>query len=66
MKKILFFVLGIKFREYPLWWKIMTMSVTALIIIYTYYINIYSHLFWLVLPVQYWIYFGFNDTKNNN
>ena len=38
----------------------MTMSITALIITYTYYINLYSHLYWLVLPMQYSIYFGFN------
>jgi hypothetical protein len=63
MKKILLSLLGIKFREYPLWWKIMTMSVTALIITYTYFTNLYSHLFWLVLPIQYLIYFGFNNTK---
>ena len=66
MKKILLSLLGIKFREYPLWWKIMTMSVTALIITYTYITNLYSHLFWLVLPIQYWIYFGFNNTKEPN
>ena len=44
MKKLILSLLGIKFREYPLWWKIMTMSVTVLIITYTYFINLYSHL----------------------
>ena len=66
MKKLILSLLGIKFREYPLWWKIMIISVTALIITFTYFTNLSSHLFWLVLPMQYWIYFGFNNTKELN
>ena len=59
-------VLGIKFNEYPHGWKILSMVVTALIIAYTYYINSYSHYYWLVLPIQSWIYFRFKlPTKIN-
>ena len=58
-------VLGIKFKEYPHWWKILSMVVTALIIAYTYYINSYSHYYWLVLPIQYWIFFGYNYTNKD-
>ena len=66
MKKLLSLVLGFNFKEYPLWWKIMTISTTALIITYTYYINLYSHFYWIVLPIQYWLYFSYNDTKKDN
>jgi len=58
-------VLGIKFKEYPHWWKILSMVVTALIIAYTYYINSYSHYYWLVLPIQYWIFFGSKNTNKD-
>ena len=58
-------VLGIKFNEYPHWWKILSMVVTALIIGYTYYINSYSHYYWLVLPIQYWIFFGSKNTNKD-
>ena len=58
-------VLGIKFKEYPHWWKILSMVVTALIIAYTYYINSYSHYYWLVLPIQYWIFIGFKNTNKD-
>ena len=58
-------VLGIKFKEYPHWWKFSSMVVTALIIAYTYYINLYSHYYWLVLPIQYWIYFGFKNKRRD-
>ena len=66
MKKLLSLVFGFKFKEYPLWWKIMTISITALIITYTYHINLYSHFYWTVLPIQYWLYFSYNDTKEDN
>ena len=62
MKKLISFLLGFKFREYPLWWEIMSMAATALIIFYTFYINLYSHFYWLVLPAQYWIYFGYKTS----
>ena len=58
-------VFGITFKEYPHWWKILSMVVTALIIAYTYYINLYSHYYWLVLPIQYWIFIGFKNTNKD-
>ena len=58
-------VIGIQFKEYPHWWKILSMVVTTLIIAYTYYINSYSHYYWLVLPIQYWIFFGSKNTNKD-